>query len=75
MNAKVRELWLIVECPNCQRPQIVNKYVKDNAVIRLLQTRYMTCTMCEKNYFVKLEELDTELDRPDEKPAMVNMSG
>lgn len=55
------------------RPQIVNKYVKDNAVINLLKTRYMECSICGKNYFVKLEELDTDLDRPPGKEAVVNM--
>lgn len=55
------------------RPQVVNKYVKDNAVVRLLQTRYVTCTVCDKPYFVKLEELDTDLDRPPEQEAVVNM--
>jgi transcription elongation factor Elf1 len=73
MNAKVKELWLIVECPDCMRPQVVNKYVKDNAVVRLLQTRYVSCDMCNTNFFVKLEELETDLDRPLEKVAEVNM--
>jgi hypothetical protein len=73
MEARVTGIWLIVECPHCLVPQIVNKYVKDNAVIRLLQTRYMECTMCHKNYFVELKELDTDLDRPLEKKELVNM--
>jgi transcription elongation factor Elf1 len=60
-NAVVKELWMIVECPHCHRPQVVNKYVKDNAAVCLLQTRYVTCDMCDKNYFVKLEEMETEL--------------
>jgi hypothetical protein len=51
----------------------VNKYVKDNAVINLLKTRYMECTICGQNYFVKLEEMDTDLDRPLERVAEVNM--
>jgi transposase-like protein len=73
VNAKVRELWLIVECPHCMRPQIVNKFVTDNAVVRLLQTRYVECTVCNKNYFVELKEMDTDLDRSLEKKELVNI--
>jgi hypothetical protein len=73
MNAKVKEVWLIVECPHCMRPQIVNKFVKGNAVINLTRPRYMSCTICNKNYFVELCEMETDLDRPPEKEAVVNM--
>ena len=52
---------MIVECPHCHRPQVVNKYVKDNAAVCLMQTRYVTCDVCDKNFFVKLEEMETEL--------------
>jgi transcription elongation factor Elf1 len=73
MNAIVKELWLIVECPKCMRPQVVNKYVKDNAVINLLRPRYVSCSICSTNFFVELEELNTDLDRPPEKEVVVNM--
>lgn len=58
MNAKVRALWLIVECPECHRPQVVHKHVLDNTVVHLLKTRYTTCDNCDKPYFVELKESD-----------------
>jgi hypothetical protein len=72
MNAKVKELWLIVECPNCLRPQVMNIFVKDNAAINVHRTRYLQC-LCGTNSFVELEDLDTDLDRPMDKKELVNM--
>ncbi len=60
-NARVTGVWLIVECPHCLVPQSVNKYVKDNAVINLLKPRHLRCKMCDKNVFVQLTEMDTEI--------------
>jgi len=61
MNARVKGIWLIVECPHCLRMQVVNKWVRDNSVINLLKTRYMTCEHCDGAYFVELTEMNTEL--------------
>ena len=58
MDAKVRELWLIVECPKCLRPQVLHKHVMDNKIVNLKQTRYMTCEYCDEGYFVELKEAD-----------------
>ncbi len=73
MDAKVLGIWLIVECPHCLRPQTVNKWVKDNAVVRLLQMRYMQCTYCDQNYYVQLKQLETDLDKPAEVKEVVNI--
>lgn len=61
MDAKVRGLWLLVECPYCQAPQVMRKHVMDNSVANILKARYETCETCGEGYFVKLEELETEL--------------
>ena len=61
MNAKVRGLWLLVECPHCNCPQILRKYVMDNSVSNLLQPRYETCEECGEGYFVELTERTDEL--------------
>jgi hypothetical protein len=60
-DAKITGLWFIVECPHCHVPQVVNKWVKDNAAINLLKTRYVNCQMCSEPYFVTLTEMETEL--------------
>jgi len=61
MNAKILGLWLIVECPYCHAPIVVNKYVKDNTVLELLRTRYETCENCDKSFFIELEDKTLEL--------------
>ena len=61
MDAKVKGIWLIVECPHCHRVQVVNKWVKDNSVINLMKTRYLNCEHCDGAYFVELKEYETEI--------------
>ena len=61
MDAKVRELWLIVECPHCLRPQVFRKHVMENTVISLTKTRYMTCEFCGDSFFIELEEKEVEV--------------
>lgn len=46
MEAEAKELWVIVECPHCNRPQTVNRYIKDNQV-RLEDERVITCPICK----------------------------
>jgi len=61
MNARIVGLWLIVECPYCHVPMVVNKYVKDNTVLELLRTRYEVCESCDKSFFIELEDKKMEL--------------
>ena len=61
MNGKVTGIWLIVECPHCNSPKVVNKWVKDNSAINLLKTRFVTCASCDGSFFVELTEMETEL--------------
>ena len=61
INAKVRGLWLLVECPHCGFPQVLRKHVRDNSVTNLLRPRYDTCEECVEGYFVELTEGDVDL--------------
>jgi ribosomal protein S27E len=61
MNAKVIALWMLVECPECHRPQVVHKHVIDNLVVHLLKTRYVNCDNCDNSYFIELKENDFAL--------------
>ena len=61
MDAKVRGLWLLVECPFCNSPQVLRKYVRDNSISHLMQPRYENCEECGEGYFVELTEEDIEL--------------
>lgn len=56
MKAKIKELWLIVECPECFRPQVVSRHVSNNAIIHLLKARYIICDRCDKNYYFELDK-------------------
>jgi len=56
MNARVKALWLIVECPDCLKPQTVVKQVIENTVVNILKIRYLTCEFCDGNYFIELSE-------------------
>jgi hypothetical protein len=55
LKAKVRAVWLIVECPHCMKPQSVRKIVIDNMVIGILKVRYETCEFCDEGFFIELE--------------------
>ena len=33
MDAKIRVVWLVVECPHCNSPQVIRKHVLDNKVL------------------------------------------
>ena len=58
MNGKIIMLWLIVECPECLRPQGLHKHLLDGSIINLERTRYMTCEYCDQGFFVELKESD-----------------
>jgi transcription elongation factor Elf1 len=61
MKALVKELWFVVECPHCHRPQVVNKPVVDGKVPDPMRPRYFVCEYCDNNCFIELEELETEI--------------
>lgn len=56
MDAKVRGIWLVVECPHCNKPQVLFKHVLDNTVDAIMKIRYFSCEYCDKNCFVELKE-------------------
>jgi hypothetical protein len=56
MDGKIRELWLIIECPHCMSPQTVRKHVHNNKVANIIKPRYEECAKCFGNIFLKLEE-------------------
>jgi transcription elongation factor Elf1 len=53
--ATVKELWLIVECPHCHRPQVVPKYVGKGQVYDLDKREEQRCGICGKMFGVVLE--------------------
>ena len=61
MDAKVRGIWLLVECPFCNSPQVMRKHVMDSTVACILKKRYEVCDDCGKGYFVTLTEQESEL--------------
>ena len=68
MKAKIKELWLILECPECFRPQVVSRHVTNNAVIHLLKADHIICDLCDKNYFFELDkDYSVELGESDFK--------
>lgn len=60
MQAKIKELWLIVECPHCQRPQVkCFGYVDGNGkVFNLDEVRILNCKVCAKRYELRFEKGD-----------------
>ena len=56
MNAKIKGIWMIVECPHCQKPQVIFKLIFDNSVDNILKPRYFECEYCGENCFVELKE-------------------
>jgi hypothetical protein len=61
MIAKVRGLWLLVECPHCNCPNVITKHLMDNAISGILKTRYEECEECGKGFFWELTEISHEL--------------
>jgi hypothetical protein len=62
MIASIKEFWLIVECPHCQRPQVKNRFVSRNTVI--IKPIDIICEMCDTMFTIDLkvmkhESLDT----------------
>ena len=62
MEAKIVSVWLVVECPNCHAPQVVNKYVNKNIVYNLMGKRHLVCDICDGRYFVEIHDKDISLD-------------
>jgi len=62
MQGKLKELWLIMECPNCQRPNTANKYVLDGKILRLLEPMSCNCPICETSYTIVLKQGSYELE-------------
>ena len=56
MDAKVRGLWLVVECPHCNKPQIFFRYVMDNKVSSITKKRFFNCEYCDENCFIELKD-------------------
>lgn len=61
MNAKIKGIYLIVECPYCHKPQVLFKLVWDNSVDNILKPRYFECEYCNENCFVELKETKLEV--------------
>ncbi len=56
MDAKIKGLWLIVECPHCLKPQVLHKLVLDNTVDSIMKRRFFECEYCFSNCFIELKE-------------------
>ncbi len=55
MEAKLRAVWIIVECPNCHKPQVIRKWVGDGEVYNFESVRPYECDLCEQHYEVHLQ--------------------
>jgi hypothetical protein len=52
-KGKVTEVWIIAECPHCNRPLTKNRYViNDTMVVKPLEVR---CEYCDKRFEIDLE--------------------
>ena len=58
MDAKVRGLWLLAECPHCNKPQVLFRYVLDNTVDSIMKKRFFNCEHCDENCFIELKEAE-----------------
>lgn len=61
-SAKVRSLWLVVECTHCNAPNVIHKYVKENTAFELLKKRYEVCEYCDKGFYIEIAEQTQSLD-------------
>ena len=61
MDAKIKGLYFIVECPHCLKPQVLFKHVLDNMLMNIMKPRYFSCEFCGENCFIQLEEMETEM--------------
>lgn len=60
MKGEIKEVWLIVECPKCHRPQVKNKFVHDN-VVRFMKLKWdMTCDICDESFYVEPELIESD---------------
>ena len=58
MNAKIKELWLIVECPHCKRPHVMNKFVDNNTTV--IKPIDRICEVCFKHFSVDLHVCESD---------------
>lgn len=55
MEARVRAFWIVLECPNCHKPQIINKWVQNGGIIDLGSVRSYECDLCEHPFEYQLQ--------------------
>ena len=61
MRTPIKELWIIVECPHCHRPQAINRWwVAGGLVYNLAEARERNCKVCEKPYKIEYEIIESE---------------
>ena len=58
MEANVKMVWLVIECPHCHAPQVVNKYIHKNKIYDPFRKMVKTCQFCDKEYYVHLVDKD-----------------
>jgi hypothetical protein len=69
MDAAVRALWIVVECPNCHKPQVINRWVEKGVVYDFKTVRSYECDLCDNPYEFHLQVRESLGD-----PHLVNDS-
>ena len=55
MRAKVIAFWIVVECPHCHKPQVINKWTQNGVVYDFESVRSYECDLCENPYEFRLQ--------------------
>jgi len=56
VSAKIKEIWFIVECPHCHRPQTKNRFIHDNII--KIKPINIECEMCLQTFTIDLKVSD-----------------
>ena len=55
MEAVLHAFWCVVECPNCHKPQVVNKFIHKGEIWNLEAVRPLECDLCGEQYEFRLQ--------------------
>jgi len=73
MKATIKMFWVIVECPHCHHPQVVNKYADLEGRIWNLDVHIVKkCKDCDEYYDVVVETGGTNPQENDVVKGAIN---
>jgi len=53
VNAEIKEVWIILECPHCLKPLTQRKVVRNNKVLFMEYKWEAVCKHCDETYHVQ----------------------